>query len=101
MQPFTQDITGWNFWCTGKLYLSDPDMVALFQLTTSPANGIVVVSATGGQILITVPPIVTRAFADSDVTIYYDVQGKDASGNIFTVERGKMIVSPDITRAIA
>lgn len=101
-QPFTQDITGWNFWCTGKYNLSDPDMSAVFQLTTTPANGIVIVPPSSqGLVLVTVPPIVTTSFADSDIKIYYDVQGKDTLGNIFTVERGKMIVTPDVTRAIA
>ena len=101
-KPVPQDISTWlNFWCTGKLNVADPDMLAVFMLTLSPVNGIVLAGTPNYRLIVTVPPIATRALPDGPVRIHYDVQGKDAAGNIYTVERNEMIVTPDMSRAIA
>jgi hypothetical protein len=89
-----------------KRTVSDPDQLAVAAVTTTPTSiplggGITWVARTAGQALVTVPALATRSFPDGRVRLEYDVQGKDPSGNIFTVEDGAVIVRPDVTNAIA
>lgn len=99
-----RNITGWAFWCTVKRTNSDPDRIAVAQvtLTTSvPAGGgIQIVNALAGQGQVTIPAIATRGFPSGIVRLLYDIQGQDPGGNIFTVEENELEISPDITNAI-
>ena len=96
-QPVPVDITGWTLWFTAKYNLADVDAQAVAQLSTL-TSGIVLTTPTAGKAEITMPPGATVNFADAPVSIYYDVQAKDLSGRIFTVERGVIVVTPDVTR---
>lgn len=96
-----QNITGWSFWFTLKYYYSDPDLAAVAQLTSSPPTGVTITDAVNGKLLITMQPIVTRSFPDQPTKLVYDVKGKDATGNITTVDSGTLTVNPSATRAIA
>lgn len=93
-----QDITGWFMWFTAKYAYPDPDSCAVTQRTTT--DGIVFTDPANGKATITVPPLATRNFPDGRVTLVYDVQVKDLSGAIWTVESGTLTVAPDVTRAI-
>jgi hypothetical protein len=100
------NVAGWFFWATLKRTVSDPDQLAVAQVTSQPSSapaggGISVVSAAAGQGTVTVPAIATRAFPDGVVRLVYDVQGQDTSGQIWTVETGTVVVRPDVTSSIA
>jgi hypothetical protein len=104
--PVPVNITGWFMWWTLKYHFADTDQQAVGQSTSTPTStpaggGIVFTLATAGKAEITMGPLATRVFPDGPVRLVYDVQVKDPSGNPFTVERGILIVSPDVTRAIA
>lgn len=99
-----QNLSGWFVWCTLKKYLPNPDLLAVAQVTSQPASfplggGILVAAPLLGQAHVTIPPAATQGFPDSDVLLEYDVQTQDPSGNIFTVERGTVVVEPDVTNA--
>ncbi len=94
------NVTGWTFWFTAKRHYLDPDNQAVWQGgTASPLTGVVVTSPLSGRLTATMPPAQTIGFPDGSSTLVYDVQGKDGSGNIFTVEFGTIVVNPDATRA--
>jgi len=100
-----QDLTGWFLWCTIKRTVSDPDPLAVAQVTTAPSSvpaggSLALLVATAGQAQVSIPPIATRGFPDGRVRLVYDVQGKDGAGNIFTVEVGEIEVEPDVTNSI-
>lgn len=108
--PTPQNITSWSFWFTVKWLNRDeepdaPDLNAVAQITlttSQPVGGtITVINAAIGQIEVVVPPAATSGFPDEPTTVSYDIQAKDASGNIFTIEEGQILVTPDTTRAIA
>jgi hypothetical protein len=104
--PTSQNVTGWLFWCTLKRTVSDPDQLAVAQVTSTPTSnpaggGIVFLNAPAGIIQVTIPAIATRGFPDGVVRLVGDVQGKDTFGNIWTVERFELDVEPDVTSTIA
>ena len=98
-----QNISGWTVWFTAKRYISDADSQAVVQLGTAlPLTGIVLTAPTNGEAEVTIPPFATSRFPDSPTTLVYDVQVKDPlTSRVFTVEIGRLIVRPDVTRAIA
>jgi len=99
------DVTGWTFWFTAKLAYPQPDARAqIAQDNIEGGNGGVTLPApTQGQGLVTVQPGVTYQYPDGSVTLLYDVQAADTSDPpvITTVERGKLVVEPDVTRSIS
>ena len=97
-----QNLTGWTLWFTAKYQAVDADQNAVIQQDNATVGGVVVVGpATNGNIAVTAAPLSTRGFPDAPVTLVYDIQGKDGSGRIFTMETGTLTVAPDVTRAIA
>jgi hypothetical protein len=97
------DIAGWTFWFTAKVAVPLPDQQAqIAQDNIGPGGngGITITDAAAGELLVQVQPIVTRAYPDGPVLLDYDVQAQDPLGVITTLETRKMIVLPDITRAI-
>ena len=98
--PVPTNITGWFLWFTAKYTYVDPDSRAVSALT-SASSAVTITQPVSGTVVITMPPIATYAFPDGPVKLVYDVQGKDTSGNIYTIETGTITVYPDVTRAIA
>jgi hypothetical protein len=99
-KPAVQNITAWTqFWVTAKDNVVEPDNLATFQLTLG--SGVTLTDAVNGQLLATVPPIKTYMLPDSVVDLIYDVKGKDAAANIWTVQYGILRIWPTPTRAIA
>ena len=95
-----KNITGGRLFFTMKYTVVDMDNMAIAALTSTPANGIVIVSAPGGTATVTMPPITTRSFADGPTTCVYDVQLIEQTGQVTTVEAGTVTVLPDVSRAI-
>jgi len=99
--PFSVDITGWTFWFTLKRYYNDPDNLAVFQgITTDGTGNVTITDALSGKVTVFVPPLSTLNMPDADVRLVFDLQGKDPAGVVYTAERGVIVVSPDVTRAV-
>lgn len=109
LDPVTQlpvDITAASIWLTMKSQLADTDVNAVFQATiasipasdangTDAVNGVVVLVAaydTAGA----APPANTLVAAGS---YFYDVQYIATSGEISTVEDGKVTITEQVTEA--
>lgn len=93
--PF--DLTGYTLYFTAKRQISDADP-GVFQLTTGA--GITVTNAAGG--LATIQP--RRADTNTlteDASLFYDIQVSEIAGSLetFTVDRGTLLITRDITRA--
>lgn len=95
------DLTGWLVWFTVKRNYADPDSQSVFQARSDDMSGGVVITEppTLGQITATLPASATLGWPDSPSNLVYDVQGKDTSGNIRTVDSGTICVTPDVTRS--
>lgn len=95
-----ENITGWaKFWFTVKRKTTDADP-GVFQLTSG--SGIALIDAPNGLLEVTVAP---ANLADSSLLGYttrlvFDLQGKDAAGNIWTLAAGTFLVKADSTRAV-
>jgi hypothetical protein len=94
-----QDITGWFLWFTVKYNYADPDVAAVAQSTTGNSL-IVLTTPTAGLATVTMPAVNTSLFPDAPFKLLYDIQTKDTTSRISTVESGILIVSPDVTRAL-
>ena len=97
------NVTGWTFWFTAKSSVVVPDVQAQFAQDNIVGGngGVTIVSAQQGQGIATVLPITTRGFPDGPCCMDYDIQSMDANGVVRTIERGKYVVFPDVTRAIS
>lgn len=87
-----QDITDWTFWITVKADIDDSDADAVFQnkVTThdDPTNGVT-----------TIPVNAADTDGEGGNTHVYDLQRKDASGNIKTFLAGQFHVVKESTEA--
>lgn len=92
------DISGWTAWFTAKFYVNDPDLRAVMRQDNGDLGGIVLTQPTIGKLEVTVAPIATRGFPDGAVELVYDVQVRDNSGRVSTVDSGTLTVNPDVTR---
>lgn len=93
------NISAWQkFWFTAKFNVQDPDGSAVMQLATG-GGGITLADAVNGLLQITIQPANTSALAEQDYGLFADLQGKDPSGNIFTLARGVLAVAPEVTQA--
>lgn len=94
------NLAGATIWMTAKRSYADADVDAVFQIS-SPTD-IVITNAALGLARISVPPTATSSLVFSgaaDQKFLFDIQVQLASGKVFTVRRGELTVSPDVTRA--
>lgn len=91
------NMTGYTVWMTAKNYISDVDLSAVFQKTLS--SGITLTNATLGQVRVVLSPTDTSSLGDVTSYLHYDIQMKNGSGQIFTIIKGVITVTPDITRS--
>jgi hypothetical protein len=91
------DITGSKVWMTAKHFKTDADANAVFQVT-SDTTDIDIYDPIQGRIQIHVLPIHTEGLLEDEV-LYYDIQLKEASGQITTIGQGKLEVLADVTQA--
>ena len=83
------DITGWIIFFTLKTTKSDTDANALITKDVTLHD-----DATNGQTSFTLLHTETNSILEAT---YYDIQYKDDSDNVKTVDSGKMVFSQDIT----
>lgn len=95
-------LTGYKFWLTAKLDISDPDAAAQFQKTSTAGDFTVPVNGSdtqAGIVQCTLQPADTSGLPDYDVDLLYDFQVEDQGGAVTTSADGTLTVHPDITRA--
>lgn len=91
------NLTGKTMWFTAKTSYSQADP-GVFQKKIG--SGITVTSAVDGRAQIVIAAADTNTLGNSKTLLVYDCQVKDASGNIYTVASGNLIIVPDVTRSI-
>lgn len=85
------NISGALFWFTVKDAMTDVSPV--FQKAIG--SGIVITNAPMGMITITIDPSDTSSLPTENVPMIYDLQMKNASLQIFTLNAGNFLVTPD------
>lgn len=93
------DLTGCKVWMTAR---RNRGGTVIFQ-RDSASNGIVIDADQGanpGKADIKLAVASTSGLSSEDVTLYYDIQVKSATGDIWTVNYGKLVVSADATTEI-
>lgn len=93
------DLTGIHFWFTAKLAYSDADVAAIVRLDNAMLGGISILDAINGLAQIDIPAASTAGLSDAVTKLFYDIQVRDSSSYITTIEQGFLIVYPDVTRA--
>lgn len=99
--PQPVNLTGYFAWFSAKYHLDDPDNQAVALLTSAVGNGIVFTDVPNGKMEITMPAIATRGFPGGKTRLFYTVQVKDPSANIFVAEVGTLDVWPGGVAAIS
>jgi hypothetical protein len=94
--PF--NLTGCHVWVTVKYQWADVDAQAVLEVDNQALGG-VTLGTVQGQFTTLGPPAAFALQADSPVDLRLDIQVKDTTGRVTTVEWGKLTVSPDVTRA--
>jgi len=91
------DLDGVSLWFTVKEDVYDPDSHAVFQKTIG--SGINVIDEPGGyvEIVIDRTDTVNLRARYLGVPLVWDVQLKDAIGEVQTVDSGTLTIDPDIT----
>jgi hypothetical protein len=84
-------------WFTAKWAYRDLDAAAVFQKTIG--SGIVITNALLGLATATLVAADTSGLAAVKVPLVWDIQVRTAGGETFTVAKGNLIVTPDVTRA--
>ena len=92
------NLTGLYLWFTAKRKLSDADGAAVFQKTVGA--GITLDGGTGGTGDILILPTNSSGLPDKMTTLYYDLQMKTATGEIYTPSQGELLFEADVTKAI-
>lgn len=91
-----QDITTWtNFWFTARTRHTDTTAV----ITRTLGSGITLVTPASGIAQVEILPANTSSMDNRKQVLYADIQGKDATGGVWTLARGTLTVLPEITTA--
>ena len=90
------DLTSCTLTFTAKRQITDADGVATFQLTNGA--GITITDAPGGLFEIEITPASTYSMT-AGATLVCDIQLKDVNARVFTLGKGTLAVSEDVTRA--
>lgn len=87
-------------WFTVKSKVTDLDGMSIIRKTLGA--GITVVNASLGTAKVAIDAADTRDWPGKrGQTFFWDLQGKDNSGKIITLDRGVFVVMADVTRAYA
>lgn len=89
------DLTGATLVCTGRRTLEEAASAFVFRVATG--TGIVVTSAPAGACRVTIPATATAALPDWPA-LYVDLELTEASGRVSTPLRGRLILTPDVSR---
>jgi hypothetical protein len=94
-------LTGSSMWFTVKYAYTDIDAAKILSKTVG--NGITIVQAGGsginGIVNISINPADTANVPEQQITLVWDLQMKDTNGVVTTVDKGTLVVSPDVTQA--
>ena len=90
------NITGASFWFTAKNKISDADVDAVFQKTVG--DGITITSASEGKIEVKLAEGDTNTLTKRK-RLHFDLQMKEASGDVSTPMAGVLVVDLDVTRS--
>lgn len=98
------NLTSAKLWFTAKVALSDADAAAAIALDTATgavAAGEIVIESPpeNGKVTVKLNTAATSGVPDAGVTWFYDVQLKESTGLITTLEAGTLRVEPDVTKA--
>lgn len=91
------DLAGAKVWFVAKRFVTDADLNAKLFLTTP--SDVLIVSAPGGQVRVTIPKGSLAGLPDDPLPLPYEVQVLEAAGALTTVQRGFLRVVPDVARA--
>lgn len=75
--------------------LDPQDASPLF--TKSIGSGVTITNATAGLFTVTIAATDTASLPDYPQSLYYDVKVTDASGNVTTVQGGKIYLTANIS----
>ena len=89
-------LTGAKIWFTARFSYTDPDPPVI-QLTSDPDEGIRITAPLLGEGFIDFQPEHTEVLPNEDTDLLYDLQVRDAASNPFTVARGRLLVSAEVT----
>ena len=92
------NITGSKVWFTAKVNKEDVDSSAIIKLDSSTPD-VNIYAPVQGRVQVKIPPSATEGL-DDDLALHYDVQLKEANGDITTIATGILRIEPDITRSI-
>jgi hypothetical protein len=90
------DLTGGKVWFSAKKKSTDTDANAVIAISSATA-AVTITAGTGGTGVITIPSTATTSLTVPTL-LYYDLQAKTATGQIFTVADGELDVTLDITQ---
>lgn len=90
------DLTGGIVRMTAKWSLSDADIDAVFQVSSS-TGGIVISSPASGEIAVTIASNLTENLPSRKVELPYDVQFVNSLNEVYTVLYGTLVILPDAT----
>ncbi len=94
IQDVPTDLTGADMWMTGR---RGPGGTLIFQRTIGSGVTIDPDQVTNpGKAIIKLAPTSTSGLAAEPVTLFYDIQVL-IDGDIFTISKGKLLVTPDST----
>ncbi len=102
-----QDLASWaRFRFTAKVNLKDPDSAAVIALTDASQAGIVRLDpgadpANLGKLQVTIPAVMTASLPNIRQALYADLQGTDADGAVWTLERGTLILLARVTFTVS
>ncbi len=92
--PVRCPVVGWAFWFTVKAAAADADAAAILQKSTAAGT---ILSLDATSVCVKLQPADTKDIVAGKYL--WDLQGKSPSGDIYTLERGYLVVAPEITRA--
>ena len=93
------NLTGAQLWFTAKRSHHHSDAEAIIRKTIGA--GITVVDAAAGRADVKVDAADTAGLPADQLQLVWDCQLKDASGQVSTVDSGRLVIVPDVTVATA
>lgn len=93
------NLTGVSIWFTVKRSHEETDVQAIVRKTVG--SGITIVNAAIGRADVRILAADLASLPPRRTTLVWDCQVRDAAGFVSTVDRGQLVVDPDVTIATA
>jgi hypothetical protein len=90
------DLSGAELVCTGRRTLDEPAGDFVFRLELG--TGITVTDAAAGRLTVRVPPEATSTLPDWP-SLYVDLELTEPDGRVSTPLRGRLALTPDVSRS--